>query len=229
MTPIVVVLGTGTDVGKTHVSSALIRALRDRGVKVEAWKPVATGVREAYPYAEDSDMQRLAAATLTPVVPPWFVSHAPVSAFRAARMAGQALTPRPLVERAQKLASGCELLLVETAGGALSPLNLHVTNVELVKELSPCWTVLVAPDRLGVLHEVTATTLAMQSRGVRVDALVLSAPETPDPSTGGNASELADLGVGKVCAAFPRAAPESAASQLAASLVWNALGGFPPK
>ena len=39
------VTGTGTDVGKTAFTAALLRALRGRGVAAQALKPVQTGVR----------------------------------------------------------------------------------------------------------------------------------------------------------------------------------------
>ncbi|MFR8275033.1 MAG: AAA family ATPase [Desulfovibrio fairfieldensis] len=41
----VFVSGTGTDVGKTVVTAALLRALRLAGVAAQAVKPVQTGVR----------------------------------------------------------------------------------------------------------------------------------------------------------------------------------------
>jgi len=51
-------------------------------------------------------------------------------------------------------------------------------------------TSLVAPDRLGVLHDVLAATRAAASVGLAFSAVVLVAPEAPDPSTGRNALEL---------------------------------------
>jgi len=53
----------------------------------------------------------------------------------------------------------------------------------------------VAPDRLGVLHDVVGALTAMQSRGRSPDWLVLSAPAQADASTGTNAAELRQLGV----------------------------------
>ena len=44
--PALVVAGSGTDIGKTHVSAALLTALHKAGRPVEAFKPVASGVDE---------------------------------------------------------------------------------------------------------------------------------------------------------------------------------------
>ncbi|MDE7241642.1 AAA family ATPase, partial [Desulfovibrio sp.] len=43
----VFVAGTGTDVGKTVATGALLRALRGLGVAAQAVKPVQTGVSSA--------------------------------------------------------------------------------------------------------------------------------------------------------------------------------------
>ena len=53
--------------------------------------------------------------------------------------------------------------------------------------------VLVASDRLGVLHDVCATLAAMRAHGACPDYLVLSAPAQADASTGTNAAELRRL------------------------------------
>src|SRR5690242_8270261 len=40
------ITGTDTGVGKTYVAAEMIRALRGRGVRVAAYKPVVSGCRE---------------------------------------------------------------------------------------------------------------------------------------------------------------------------------------
>jgi dethiobiotin synthetase len=47
------IAGTGTDVGKTYVTKALIRALLTRGRAVDALKPVVSGFDPAEPQASD--------------------------------------------------------------------------------------------------------------------------------------------------------------------------------
>jgi len=86
-------------------------------------------------------------------------------------------------------------LVIETAGGVFSPLTEHLTNFDLAHCVGDARWILVAPDRLGVLHEVVSTLHAMRSLGRAPDWLVLNAPPTPDASTGTNAAELRRLGV----------------------------------
>ena len=56
----VFITGTGTDVGKTFITAALLRHLRDAGKPVDAIKPVLSGFDPAN--AQDSDPGVLLAA-----------------------------------------------------------------------------------------------------------------------------------------------------------------------
>ena len=202
----VVVVGTGTDVGKTHVSCALLHAL---GTRARAWKPIESGVT-----VESSDSARLARAGA--VVPALHSFEEPISPHLAARRSGITLDRARIVELARQHRDASEIFLIETAGGLLSPLDVHFVNADLVRELEPDRVLLVAPDRLGVLHDVAATIGAARTKGVSFDAIVLSAPAVPDASTGSNRSELSEVfGLG-IAALFPRADFDATESQLAA-------------
>lgn len=217
---IVTVVGTGTDVGKTFVTAALGAALRRHGVDVSAWKPVASGVPAG---EEASDASALAAAVGRPIEPPRHVFLPPISPHLAARHAGVRIDVEDLVAHARRLAASCEVLLVETAGGLFSPLSDEATNASLVGALGGAW-VLVAPDRLGVLHDVGATLRAARAEGLGTPAaLVLSAASEPDASSGTNEAEIARVTGQPVTAVFPRGERDEAAVDQAAHRVWAAL------
>jgi dethiobiotin synthetase len=95
-------------------------------------------------------------------------------------------------------------VIVETAGGVLSPLGERLTNWDLARGLEPALWLLVAPDALGVLHDVSATLEVMRGRGRLPDHLLLSAARQPDPSTGTNGAELERLGIARPSAQFAR-------------------------
>jgi dethiobiotin synthetase len=213
----VVVLGTGTNIGKTWVTRALAEALRRASVRVMALKPIETGVTpSSHPAAGDprqtirstdvstvgnrSDGEVLASVSSLLPAPPPFTFSDPVSPHLAARRAGQEIELR----RVREYVSRCEsditshvvsFVLIETAGGCLSPLGLGVTNADLAFALEPAIWILVAPDALGVLHDVSATLGVLAARRRLPDHLVLSAAREPDASTGTNAAELEALGI----------------------------------
>jgi dethiobiotin synthetase len=188
----VVMLGTGTDVGKTYVSARLAAGIRARA-SVLALKPIESGVVEGSP----GDAERIAqGAGHAPQLSRWRFAR-PVSPHLAARDQGQSIELGSVVswiENAER-AGGADVTLVETAGGACSPLALGVTNIQLAQALAPALWVLVAPDSLGVLHDVTATLSALPRTP---DAVVLTAARPRDASSGSNARELDRLKITEV-------------------------------
>lgn len=202
----VVVLGTGTDVGKTYFTCRLAAALASR-ISVLALKPVESGVGPG----ETGDAGAIAsAAGHAPALSPWRFARG-VSPHLASREQGVTLGAPALAEwvAAEEAHSDAAVTLIETAGGAFSPLAWGATNVDLALALEPALWLLVAPDALGVLHDVTATLRALPRAP---DALVLCSARAADASAGTNAAELARLGIAQVLLALqPQATDVTAA------------------
>jgi dethiobiotin synthetase len=221
----IVVVATGTDVGKTHVTCALLAHFASVGVRARAYKPVASGVD---PHCEDT--ARHAEASAASEIAPSFAYARPVSPHFAARGDGRPVDLRVIAERACELESDAtqplDVLVVESAGGLFSPLAPGVTNVDLVNTLSPASVVLVAPDRLGALHDVRATLIAATASAIAIDAIVLSAPNIPDSATSTNAAELEIAFGTRVAAVFPRECYDSPASRTAAAAAVATLQPF---
>lgn len=191
---IVYVVGTGTDVGKTHVAAALAKASG-----LPAWKPIVSGGLE--------DVERLGAR------PPLVALRDPISPHLAARREGVTLSARAIVD-----ATTDGSVIVESAGGLYSPLSDEETNADVALLYGArAIVVLVAPDRLGVLHDVGATVRAAESNGIAFAAIALSAPAQPDASTGTNAAEIERLGLAEAVVLFPRARIEDDATKKAAA------------
>jgi dethiobiotin synthetase len=226
----VLIVGTGTAVGKTHVGCALLETWAELGIEVAGLKPVESGTADL---AGRSDQARLVDASRAfhvkrgtsstfHVKPSLYDLSEPVSPHLAARRAGIRLELSAI--RTWVLSHAAPVVVVETAGGLFSPLTDEaVTNADLVTTLRPAALVLVAPDRLGVLHDLTATLGLAAARGLPQAAVVLSAPERADPSTGTNEAELARLGIATVIASFPRASPSDAVSREAAAALIRSL------
>ena len=205
MGAVLVVCGTGTEIGKTHFSVAL---LKRAGLKhaVLGYKPVESGCTD---WAPESDHLALANASTFHVKHlPEYRLKAPVSPHLSARREGITIDVAKIVTRVTELALGPELLLVETAGGLFSPLNESALNADFVRELQRglphTRTILIAPDRLGVLHDLGATVRAALVADVKLDGIVMSSPATPDKATGTNAEELRHFVSLPLIAVLPR-------------------------
>jgi len=214
----VLVVGTGTEVGKTHVTACLLAHAHAHSRSVLAYKPIATGIERMC-----EDAERHAAAQKSRYLHPTYAYRRPVSPHLAAREEDRPIDLEVIRKRADELAHEADVVLIEGAGGLFTPLSERVTNVALVKHLLPAVVVLVAPDRLGVLHDVGACLAAARAANIEVRTVVLSAASAADASTGSNAQELARIGLGPVAGVFPRASFDAAESQAVAERLWKVV------
>ena len=160
---LVVVAGTGTEVGKTWVTAHVARELRAAGTVVAARKP-AQSFEPGDVEAGRTDAQLLGEATGTAaaaVCPPhrWF--EVPMAPPMAADALGRA--PFTLDELVAELVwpDGVDVGVVETAGGLRSPLADDGDAVTLVRALAPDVVVLVADAGLGTINLVRLSVGAL--------------------------------------------------------------------
>jgi 8-amino-7-oxononanoate synthase len=164
---LVVVVGTGTEVGKTVVAAGLLRAWRTQGLQVGARKPA----QSFEPGTTPLDAEALAAASgeHPDVVCPPAQSY-PVA--MAPPMAAASLGMPPLSVEALIAAigwpEGLDVGLVETAGGLCSPQADDADGLELIDALGPDAVVLVADAGLGTINAVRLTLRALSGREVHV-------------------------------------------------------------
>ncbi|MGE3143797.1 MAG: dethiobiotin synthase [Hyphomonadaceae bacterium] len=173
------VAGAGTDIGKTEIACGLIRALRARGVGVDAFKPLLSGFDPAAPAG--SDAARLLDALGRAVTPeeiaamsPWRF-RAPLAPNMAARAEGAVVrfeaVQTACVARVEAAAPG--LLLVEGAGGLMSPLSDETTFLDLTGALHAP-SLLVAGSYLGAISHALTALEALRARALSVRALIVS-------------------------------------------------------
>ena len=169
MSTVLVIAGTGTEVGKTYVTTRLAAALCARGIRVAVRKPVQS-------FAPDDDARTdadvLAAATgEDPLVvcPP----NRRFALAMAPPMAAEALGQSPftiadLAAETSARTPADALVLVESAGGVRSPLAADGDTVTLADALRPALVVLVADAGLGTINAVHLSTDALAGHRVVV-------------------------------------------------------------
>lgn len=214
------VLGTDTGVGKTAVTALLARGLRAHGRRVWIHKPVACG---GWDGSSADDARALAPlvgdgqdpATCCPRQ--WPEAASP---HLAAAAAGDAVS---LDELADALAAlrGDHDLLVEGAGGLLSPLTVErATACDLARRIR-LPVVLVTRPHLGTLNHTALSAAHARRSGLHVLGLVIDHHEPVEPSLAVRtaAGELAAVTGLPVLAEVPYAAGPEAGRELAASLL----------
>jgi dethiobiotin synthetase len=165
---IVLVTANDTGVGKTVLTSLLTRRLVDPGgQRVAALKPVCSGGR--------GDAVRLRMALRKSValeaINPWHFKT-PIAPTLAARKEGKRLRLESMIAFIRGAAAGCDLLLVEGAGGLLSPMGEDFTSLELIGQLRAI-PIVVCPNRLGAVNQVALVLAALPSQVRRKAVVVL--------------------------------------------------------
>ncbi len=167
---LVVVTGTGTEVGKTWWTAALARVLREDGHTVAARKPVqsfaptdAMGSLDAaiLAVATDDSPERVCPLhrwLAEPMAPPMAAARLGLEPFTIADLVAEITWPE-----------GCDVGLLEGAGGLRSPLADDGDTATLVDALAPDDVLVVAHVALGVVHNVRLV----------VDALATAARPAP--------------------------------------------------
>lgn len=192
MARFVFVSGTDTGVGKTFVSGGLARSLVRRGARVVTVKPIETGC-PIDPTPEE-DGVRLALATGQRAPTAALVRlRAPVTPAIAAEEEGVTIDVEDLAGRIRALGADADVVIVEGAGGLLSPITWTRDFEHLVRAIGGESLVLVAPNRLGVIHQVRATAQCAADTWLMLDAVVLSASADVSGSTDASLATNVDV------------------------------------
>jgi dethiobiotin synthetase len=189
--------GTDTDVGKTYVGALIARAIAAQGLRVGVYKPAASGClfRDGTLVSDDAVQLWKAAGRpgeLDRVCPQRF--EAPLAPHLAARAEGKRVDEQLLRTGVQYWRERSDFVLVEGAGGLLSPIGDETLVADLAAELGyPL--IIVAANRLGTINHVLQTLFtAKDYRGrLKVAGIILnevSPPSNADPSRDSNPSEI---------------------------------------
>jgi dethiobiotin synthetase len=191
------VTGTGTDVGKTFLSAALIRHWRAAGHAVAAFKPVASGFDPATAQASDAGV--LLAALGRPItdvetISPWRFA-APLSPDMAAVREGRELDFEAIVEFSHRAATSADRVLIEGVGGIMVPLDERHTVLDWMSALR-LPVLLVAGSYLGTISHTLTALRVLAQRNLTVAAVAVSesmVPGAPLDETVATIARFADM------------------------------------
>ena len=191
------ITGTGTEVGKTHVAAMIARTLFTHGSNVGVYKPVASGCQvgqDGQLTCTDATQLWQAAGrpgTLAQVCPQQFV--APLAPPRAAAEENRQVNSHLLRQGIEPWRRSSEVVLVEGAGGLLSPLSDEDDNASLAADLGLPLLVVVA-NELGAINGARQTVLAARTLlpQLSLAGIVLNqvTPRPDDTSCASNQAEI---------------------------------------
>jgi dethiobiotin synthetase len=181
------ITGTDTGAGKTVLTALLVRFLRARGTNAVALKPICSGGR--------TDARELRAAMDGALsldeINPWHF-RAPVAPLLAARREQKRVRLANVLAHVRAMQKHFDALLVEGAGGLLSPLGEDFNSRDLILAMRAT-PLVVAQNRLGMVNQLLLTLEALPGNFRREAKLVLMSPPKPDASSRANAGLLAEF------------------------------------
>ena len=211
------ITGTDTEIGKTVVATALVRALVSRGLRVAVMKPVASGSQHTPQGLRNDDALALMAASNVAApygrVNPYCFEPAisPHIAAEEARIA----VDLPLIQgNFAALAAEADCVIVEGAGGWLAPISPRATMKDLADALD-LPVVLVVGVRLGCINHALLTKLAIEAHGLHFAGWIANTLATAMPRLKENLDTLTRMLGEPPLEAVPTLAPGAPPLELA--------------
>ena len=161
----ILLAGTGTNVGKTVVSSILVEAMG-----WDYWKPISAG-----PTAEGDTQQvreYITRSDITIHEPAYDLQH-PQSPHAAARLVGLELTENEIIPP-----SSAKTMLMEMAGGALVPINGQQLLLNILAPYT-AGAIIVSRHVLGSINHTLLTVEALRSRNIPIYGLIFNGKSLP--------------------------------------------------
>ena len=172
----ILITGTDTGIGKTHVAGIIARLLAKQG-SVQVVKPVESGFgvdRPADAPAAAGDWAK--SFTLFPL-------PKPMAPLAAAADAGIEISLVKLVEATRALPE-CDWRVIETAGGIAVPIDACGSDwADFARALEVDFVVCVVDDRLGAINQARLVAGYCHAKGILAAGVWLNAAHTsPEPA-----------------------------------------------
>ncbi len=192
------VTATDTSVGKTTLAAGLIGFLKKQSVDVGVMKPVATGAIEydsGELISQDAEMLVKFSGTSDPWhwINPYCLAAA-VTPSLAARIEGVSIDFAKLKSIRDDILKQHDFIVVEGAGGALSPVFENLVTADLIKALD-LPAVIVSRSSLGTINHTLMTHECLSLRQIPVLGFFLNRfPKRPNLAERTNAEIIASVG-----------------------------------
>jgi len=184
---ILFITGTDTGVGKTIFAALATLLLTQSGRQVVALKPVCSGGRG------DARLLRAAAGKVLSLddVNPWHY-RAALAPVLAARQERERVRLREVAAQIRRVAKRFPLVIVEGAGGLLSPLGEGFDSRDLILALNAT-PIIICPNKLGAVNQVRLVLAALPPAIANQARLVLVTQDKPDAASRSNPGLIAEF------------------------------------
>jgi len=161
----VAIIGIHTGIGKTLASAIICEALQ-----ADYWKPVQAGNLN---HTDSDEVKSLLSNSKTVIHKEAYALTQPMSAHAAAKLDSKIISFNSIAIPETK-----NHLVIETAGGIMSPINDEQTNLDFVVHFK-LPVILVSQHYLGSINHTLLTASALKSKGVVVKGILFNGADHP--------------------------------------------------
>jgi dethiobiotin synthetase len=170
------ITATGTNIGKTYVSCSIIKDLVSKNKSVLGLKPIISGWEDGNDEMDTNKilnaMGREPSLEDIDIISPWRFS-APLSPDMAASLENSIINFQEVVNFCNYAKDLSKYLIIEGAGGVMTPINDSKTFLDLIQEIS-IPVILVTGSYLGSISHTLTAINALETRNIIIDRIIIN-------------------------------------------------------
>lgn len=180
------VTGTDTEVGKTFISSLLVKGLRDYGIDAGYFKGVLSGAIEMDGKLIPGDAHEVCEMSGLKEEYNNMVSYTlrnPYSPHLAAHIEEVDINLQKIISDYKNMMEKYEFLVVEGSGGIVCPIKIEGDEIILLEDIIRdlgLSTILVARASLGTINHTILTVNHLKSIGIEVTGIIINGYDEDD-------------------------------------------------
>lgn len=173
------VTGTGTDVGKTVVTSILLKYMLNHGIDIIPVKPIQTGCISEGTVLSVPDLNTLTDISGYTIKTSNFINHNiykyrhACSPHLAADLENNEISIDHLKNRIDELGKEHQYLIVEGAGGVMVPINHRNLMIDFIS-LTNLPVIIVIPAELGAINHSLLTISKLKEVSITIAGVIFT-------------------------------------------------------
>lgn len=201
------ITGTETAVGKTLIAGAIAKILKDQGLKVGVFKPIATGARRQWDGLLGDDAQFLANCAnselpLSAINPVAYITQATVVV--GAAHEGRPVSFQTIAAAYKQVCEDSDVVIVEGVGGVREPLDMQFDLLDLAVEFN-LPMVIVTHCEAGTVNQTLMTIDCIGAAKLKIAGVIVNYCDATKETAAGNTAPavIAQFGGVDILAAVP--------------------------
>ena len=176
------ITGCGTDIGKTIVTTCILKSLLNKGFKATAFKPIQTGCetktltenKKEFKLPDLDFISRICFGDCSALKKNYSYAYTPAcSPHLAAELANDSISLDKIATDLHSLEKDNDYIIVEGAGGLMVPINHKQTFLDLIPLIN-YKTLIVTANRLGCINDTLLTVAALKNAGITPAGIIMN-------------------------------------------------------